>query len=259
MPTTVKPKKPKPRAGAKAKAGPAKPKPAHAAVAPAPAAAKAKGGGLRRVLKKIPVGSRPAVAGAGITFGLFTGLGIGQVINYPGGFSPAYALAIFSVVAVFSFVAGVVSLQMDATQRGFARAGFALFGLIALVGASPFVFQAWSRPTITFSERFQPDLASFQDPDPNDPIKLQLSYYPPVGANFGRKMPFQQSQLVRPEDTVEIYLDGLDRLLDRYVALRQQAVDQAKKLHDACAGGDSPGCRLETSAMEDVVNAPPKP
>ena len=174
-----------------------------------------------------------ALAGAGLSTGLFGTIGMARIFSGPTGYSVVYPVVVFCLAALFLLTAALVAMQVTREQSLFAYAGMGCFALIVVVGVSVIFWEDLRAPTVTVTEMFDPpDLTSGALKQP----KLQLLYRS-ISHATGDFAPYKNNPLsVRSGDVIAFRMDGLSELLEDDKAVRTQSQTQTKLLVNACKG-----------------------
>ncbi len=161
------------------------------------------------------VGTAGAVGGAGISLALFTTLHVDTIVQ-SSAFGPSYAIAIFSAVAFFVLIAGIMVLPaaITADRSRYIWGGVLVFGLLTLASATPIVFGGFSAQAVVVRGSINPDLSAFRDPDAS-PVVLTAKAYneqaqPIALTDVPTTIP------LRPGQTLMIKIENLGDLEAKY-------------------------------------------
>lgn len=183
---------------------------------------------------------------------LFATLGVSKILASPDSHSVEYALAIFCFIAFFLIAATMMVRQSTPSGHAFGFVGLGFFALVGAACTAEMIAQNHLTPVIVLTERVQPDMAAFRDPDADQPVKLAVMYYPPGGAGM---VPFKSgTQKVKNDDIIEIVYGGVSELAQKYL----QALKRQKLLNDelglACRNARSKDiCTMAAERMEAPI------
>lgn len=159
-------------------------------------------------------GTVGAVGGAGISLALFTTLHVDRIVQNSA-FGPSYAIAIFSAVAFFVLIAGILALPsaITADRSRYIWGGVIVFGLMTLASASPIVTGGFSTQIAIVQGSFNPDLGAFRDPDTTPVVLIAKAYsdqQPITLTDVPTALPLRSGQ------TLMIKIEKLDDLEYKY-------------------------------------------
>jgi hypothetical protein len=190
-----------------------------------------------------------AAGGVGVSTALFTTVGIAKILMSPDTHTAEYAIMVFCCVALF-VVATTMMLRTETSGNrifGFLALGF--FGFVAIACLASIITNSHYSPVVVLTERVQPDMSSFRDPDSSQPVRLTLMHYLPGQTSM---VPFKDgTHRFKNDDVIEIFFGGVSELAEKYkLSIRQRQILE-KELEFACKNAKSKDiCAMTMGTME---------